>query len=110
MTFDPTGVWMENGPERDSLVTEVRIQITREPPILAFVSVTLWGAFVVHDLRILRRRDGSRVVLMPRQQAPDGSWSTAAHPIKEETRLAIEKSVLRAYEEVSASPQKRATA
>ena len=74
--------------ERETrLVTEVRLQLTREPPILAFVSVTLWGALVVHDLRILERRDGTRVVLMPRAQSQDVRWSTIAHPIRQPTRL-----------------------
>lgn len=79
------------------LVTEVRIQPTREPPILAFASITLWGLLVVHDLRILLRRDGSTVVLMPRMHSPEGGWTTVAHPVNEETRLAIEAAVLHAY-------------
>ncbi|MFN8546752.1 MAG: SpoVG family protein [Candidatus Eisenbacteria bacterium] len=85
-------------PERPPLVTEVRVQLTREPPILAFISITLWHALVVHDLRILERRDGSRVVLMPRARATDGSWSTVAHPINDDTRRRIEAAVLAAYE------------
>lgn len=85
------------------LVTEVRIQLTRKPPILAFVSVTLWGAIVIHDLRIIRRRDGSRVVLMPRLQGSDGGWTTIAHPIQEEARLQIRDVVLRSFEQVVAS-------
>jgi DNA-binding cell septation regulator SpoVG len=79
------------------LVTEVRIQPTREPPILAFASITLWGLLVVHDLRILLRRDGSTVVLMPRMHSPEGGWTTVAHPVNEETRVAIETAVLSAY-------------
>jgi DNA-binding cell septation regulator SpoVG len=87
------------GPDeaRAPLVTEVRIQPTREPPILAFASITLWGLLVVHDLRILLRRDGSRVVLMPRMHSPEGGWTTVAHPVNEETRLTIEAAVLEAY-------------
>jgi DNA-binding cell septation regulator SpoVG len=80
-----------------SLVTEVRIQPTREPPILAFASITLWGLLVVHDLRVLLRRDGSTVVLMPRMHSPEGGWTTVAHPVNEETRVAIETAVLSAY-------------
>lgn len=83
------------------MVTEVRIQLTAQPPILAFVAVTLWGAFVVHDLRVLERQDGSLVVLMPRLQATDGRWNTIAHPISEEGRLAIRDAVLAAYTEAA---------
>jgi DNA-binding cell septation regulator SpoVG len=96
-----------NEEEKTPLVTEVRIQLTREPPILAFVSVTLWATFVVHDLRVLQRHDGTQVVLMPRLKAPDGSWSTVAHPVDEATRAAIEECVMRAFE---AESQKRVAA
>jgi DNA-binding cell septation regulator SpoVG len=85
------------------LVTEVRIQLTREPPILAFATVTLWDALVVHDLRVLQRRDGSVVVLMPRMPSPEGGWTTVAHPVREETRLEIEEIVIQAYEKERAA-------
>jgi DNA-binding cell septation regulator SpoVG len=93
-----------------SLVTEVRIQPTREPPILAFASITLWGLLVVHDLRILLRRDGSTVVLMPRMHSPEGGWTTVAHPVNEETRVAIETAVLSAYAETRAAAVRPAVA
>ncbi len=91
---------MEAGEKKKPFVTEVRIQLTQEPPILAFASVTLWGAIVVHDLRLLRRRDGSRVVLMPRLKAPDGSWSPVAHPVREDARKRIEDCVIHAFEDL----------
>ena len=91
-----------------SLVTEVRIQPTREPPILAFASITLWGLLVVHDLRILLRRDGSTVVLMPRMHSPEGGWATVAHPVNEETRVAIETAVLSAYAQARAAARSAA--
>ncbi|MBK8231142.1 MAG: SpoVG family protein [Candidatus Eisenbacteria bacterium] len=89
-------------PERPTLVTEVRVQLTREPPILAFISITLRNALVVHDLRILERRDGSRVVLMPRARGTDGTWTTVAHPVNEATRREIERAILAAYEKCQA--------
>jgi stage V sporulation protein G len=90
--------------DQQPLVTEVRIQLTREPPILAFAAVTLWGVLVVHDLRILQRRDGTQVVLMPRLRGPDGAWTTIAHPIREDARLTIERCVMQAYEHASQKP------
>jgi stage V sporulation protein G len=86
-------------------ITEVRIQLTKEPPILAFAAITLWDAFVVHDLRVLQRHDGSRVVLMPRLQNPDGQWSTIAHPIREDARRKIEETILRAFDEEVSRPR-----
>lgn len=81
-----------------TLVTEVHLQLTRRPPVLAYVSVTLWGCIAIHDLRLLERHDQSRVVLMPRQQLSDGTWSTIAHPVQEEVRAEIEHKVLLSYE------------
>lgn len=81
-----------------TLVTEVHLQLTRRPPVLAYVSVTLWGCVAIHDLRLLERHDGTRVVLMPRQQLSDGTWSTIAHPVREEVRAEIERKVLLSYE------------
>jgi stage V sporulation protein G len=94
---------MDGDEKPTPLVTEVRIQLTREPPILAFASVTLWDALVVHDLRVLQRRDGSVVVLMPRMPNPEGGWTTVAHPIQEETRRQIEETVVQAYEKERAA-------
>jgi DNA-binding cell septation regulator SpoVG len=91
-----------------TLVTEVHLQLTRRPPVLAYVSVTLWGCIAIHDLRLLERHDGSRVVLMPRQQLSDGTWSTIAHPVREEVRGEIERKVLLSYECAIAGRQARA--
>lgn len=89
----------QDGPRsRPPFVTEVRVTLTKAPPILAFVTVTLWDALVVHDLRVMERHDGSRVVLMPRVRSADGRWSTIAHPIDEATRIRLESFVLLAYE------------
>ncbi len=90
---------MESEHARDPMVTEVRVQLTRTSPILAFVSVTLWGAFVVHEIRVLRRKDGTYAILMPRQLTANGTWTTVAHPITEESRREIEDRVRRAFQE-----------
>ena len=57
----------------------------------------------MHVLRILLRRDGSTVVLMPRMHSPEGGWTTVAHPVNEETRVAIETAVLSAYAQARAA-------
>lgn len=90
-----------------TLVTEVHLQLTRRPPVLAYVSITLWGCVAIHDLRLLERHDGSRVVLMPRQQLSDGTWSTIAHPVREEVRAEIERKVLLSYERAITGRQAR---
>ena len=83
------------------VVTEVGLLLTRWPPVLAYVDVTLWNTIVVHDLRLLERQDGTRVLLMPRLQSSDGQWVTMAHPIREDARAEIERVVLSLYDEAS---------
>lgn len=83
------------------MVTEVGLLLTRRPPVLAYVDVTLWNTMVVHDLRILQRQDGSRVLLMPRVQSSDGQWVTMAHPIREDARSQIEQIVMALYDEAA---------
>jgi DNA-binding cell septation regulator SpoVG len=99
----------QNEPNKTSsiLVTEVHLQLTRRPPVLAYVSVTLWGCVAIHDLRLLERHDETRVLLMPRQQSSDGTWSTIAHPVREEVRAEIERKVLLAYERAIAGRKVR---
>lgn len=80
-----------------TLVTEISLHLTRRPPILAFVDVTLWNTIVVRDLRLLERQDRTRVLLMPRLQGSDGQWVTMAHPIREDTRAEIEAVVMDQY-------------
>ena len=94
---------MDGTEKQAPMVTEIRIQLTKEPPILAFASVTLWDAIVVHDLRVLERRDGTKVVLMPRLPNPEGGWTTVAHPVRESTRREIEALVFAAYEKERAA-------
>ena len=94
---------MDGHENQTPMVTEIRIQLTKEPPILAFASVTLWDAIVVHDLRVLQRRDGTIVVLMPRLPNPEGGWTTIAHPVRESTRQEIEQLVFAAYEKERAA-------
>jgi DNA-binding cell septation regulator SpoVG len=93
------------------MVTEVGLLLTRRPPVLAYVDVTLWNTMVVHDLRLLERQDGTRVLLMPRLQSSDGQWVTMAHPIREDARFEIEQIVLKLYDEAaSARESSRAAA
>ncbi len=89
--------------ECEPMVTEVRVQLTKTSPVLAFVSVTLWGSFVIHEIRVLARADGTRAVLMPRRKAANGSWSTIAYPIRDEVRREIEDKVLLAFDQQQAT-------
>ena len=85
-------------------ITEVKINLMPgQDPLKAFASITIADCFVVHDLRIIKTQ-GKIFVAMPSKKIRDGnrgdSYKDIAHPIKQETRSLIEKTVLEKYEEV----------
>lgn len=74
--------------------------------LAAFCKFTIADSFVVHNVQVLRRNDGSLRVAMPPQRKPDGSvvqdaegyWREVCHPVNAETRAAIVEAVLSAVE------------
>ena len=78
-------------------ITDVRIRkIDGQTRLRAVVSITIDDAFAVHELRVIEGKDGL-FVAMPSREANDGTFRDLAHPIKTETRAAIEKAVLDKY-------------
>lgn len=80
-------------------VTNVRIKlITTGGRLKAVGSITLYDAFVVHDIRVLEGEKGM-FVAMPSKKMPNGMFRDIAHPINSDTRTIIDGAVLSAYEE-----------
>ena len=78
-------------------VTDVRIRkLFHEGTLRAVASVTLDGAFVVHDVKVLFINDRT-LVAMPNRKSDEG-YRDVAHPIVTELRAELEKAVLAAYE------------
>lgn len=68
----------------------------------AFASIILNNAFIIKDLKIIEGNNG-RFVAMPSRRGKDGIFRDVAHPLNQDTRDYVEKTVLAAYEEQSAA-------
>ena len=79
-------------------ITEVRIFLKDEEKLKAYAAITLDDCFVVHNLRIVQGGNGL-MVCMPSRKKNDGTFKDIAHPINNEFRGEMEKTVLHAYEE-----------
>ena len=78
-------------------VTEVSVFPVNEDRLKAYVSITLNDVFVIRDLKVIKG-NGGLFVAMPSKKRKDGQFRDIAHPLNQETRDHIEKSVFEAYE------------
>ena len=79
------------------VITEVKVFPVNEDRLKAYVSITIEGAFVVRDLKIIEGT-GGLFVAMPSKKRKDGQFKDIAHPLNQETRDMIERMVFEAYE------------
>ena len=81
-------------------ITEVRLKkIKSEGNMKAVASITFDGCFVIHDVKVIERKDKPLLVVMPETRRKNGTKSDVAHPINQETRDMITNEVLKKYEE-----------
>jgi stage V sporulation protein G len=78
-------------------ITEVRIFPVQEEKLKAYVTITLDGCFVVRDLKVIQGNTGL-FVAMPAKRRRDGTFKDIAHPLNQETRDRMERTILAAYE------------
>jgi len=79
------------------IVTNVKVRaVDVSGRMKALATITLDGAFVVHDLRVIQG-DKGLFVAMPSRRGADGKFRDVAHPITQELRDTIEAAVLQAY-------------
>ena len=79
-------------------ITDIRIKLIKKEDVKlkAVASVTIDNCFVVHEVRVIESEKGL-FVAMPSKKTPDGEFKDVAHPIDTETRNALDKAVLDAY-------------
>lgn len=83
-------------------ITDVRVrQIAKEGKMKAVVSVTFDDVFVVHDIKIIDGEKGM-FIAMPSRKTAEGDYRDIAHPINMETRAALQKEIIAAYEKALA--------
>ena len=80
-------------------ITDIRIRLVKKEDLKlkAVASITIDGCFVVHEIRVIEANNGL-FVAMPSRKTPDGEFKDTAHPIDTETRTALDKAILEAYE------------
>ena len=83
----------------NSIITDVRVfPIEDGKGILANVSVTFCGVFVVAGLKVIDGKKGA-FVSMPQYKSKDGEWKDSCFPITAEFRNELCDAVLEAYED-----------
>ena len=87
-------------------ISDIRIRlVTKEDSKLkAVASITIDECFVVHDIKVIEGNEGY-FIAMPSRKTGDGEYKDVAHPIKQETREEIIKSVIAAYNEESSKEE-----
>ncbi len=78
-------------------ITDIRVRPVRTGGRMrAAVSVVFDGAFAVHDIKLIQGPD--RLFLaMPARRTPDGVSRDIVHPIRQELRDRLERSILEVY-------------
>ncbi len=79
-------------------ITEIRVHLTHEERLKAFVSVTFDHCFTVRNMKIVEGNTGL-ILCMPSRKAADDSYKDLAHPITKEFRSYLESNVMQAYHE-----------
>lgn len=78
-------------------ITDIRIRnVEKAGKMKAVASITIDDEFVVHDIKIIEG-DKGLFIAMPSRKAADGEYKDIAHPIKSDTRDALQKKILESY-------------
>ncbi len=79
-------------------ITDVRVRkVLREGKLRAIVSVTIDGAFVVHDIKVVEG-DHGLFIAMPSKKGSDGEYRDIAHPINAAVRQDLQDHIIAAYQ------------
>lgn len=79
-------------------ITDIKVRKRfEEGPMKAIVSVTFDSQLAVHDIKVIRTRERTFIV-MPSRKNPDESYRDIVHPIHSAFRRTLEDAVLEAYE------------
>ncbi len=85
-------------------ITDIRIKRTAsEGKLMAYVTVTFGGCFVVHNIKVIQGLQGP-FVAMPSRRTRTGEYKDIAHPINSEFRNVLQKRILEVYQRTSAAP------
>ena len=85
-------------------ITDIRMKLVDNDAknLKAVVSITIDGAFVIHDIKIVDSKNGL-FVSMPSKKDNRGEYKDICHPINTETRKSISDLVIQKYETLVSS-------
>ena len=89
-------------------ITDVKVFPVNEDRLKAYVTIILDSCFLIREIKVINGNSGY-FVAMPSKKRKDGTYRDIAHPINQETRDVMEKTILDAYwkraEELKNAPQ-----
>lgn len=86
-------------------ITEVKVYpVKDEGKLKAYATMVFDNEFIVRDMKIIQSLEGALFVSMPSRRKKDGTFKDVAHPLKQETRLKIERHVIEEYEKSEKTP------
>ena len=90
-------------------ITDVDVHIVKREnsKMRAYVTVTIDGLFVVHDIRILEGSNGL-FLAMPSKEIAPGEHRDIAHPISADARKIFEDAIYPVYEQELAKSEEEA--
>lgn len=77
-------------------ITEIKVHLTHEERLKAFVSVTFDNCFAVRNMKVVEGSNGL-ILCMPSRKTADATYKDLAHPITQEFRSYLEHNILQAY-------------
>ena len=83
-------------------ISDIRVRMvkTESSKIKAIVSITIDDSIVVHDIKVIERKDdGTLFIAMPSRKNSEGEFRDVVHPANTESREMLKDLVIKAYEE-----------
>lgn len=77
-------------------ITDVKVFPVEEERLKAYVTIIIDHCFLIREIKVINGNSGY-FVAMPSKKRKDGTYRDIAHPINQETRDKLEKTILEAY-------------
>jgi stage V sporulation protein G len=82
-------------------ITDIRIRrINNAGNLKASASITIDGAFVVHDIKVIETGDAKFIAMPSRRIGETNRFVDIAHPINQQTREDLQAMILEKYAEL----------
>jgi stage V sporulation protein G len=80
-------------------ITDIRIFPVGDAKLKAFVSIIIDHSFLISGIKVIEGNTGL-FLSMPSKKRKDGTFKDIAHPLNQETRTWMEKTIIAKYNEV----------